>query len=425
MKNKKSVKCFLASVMLLASLPMLAACGSGTVQKTESSQSSVSATEESSQKSNEASNEEESQKTSSQTVSEVSEEPIAFVPEEWNDEGIFSEYYEEAYMLMKSMSLDKQIGQMIFAGSPGDNAVELAKEYYLGGYVLFASDFKGKNADEVSDMLKQYKESTKIPLAIAVDEEGGTVVRVSGNELLSEKPFASPREIYESGGMEALKTTEQEKAILLKKLGIDINLAPVCDIAVNEDEFMYDRSLGQSTDITSQFVAQTVKIYQENGISATLKHFPGYGGNVDTHTGTAVDNREYSVFEETDFKPFEAGIAEKASFVMVSHNIVNCMDEKNPSSLSAEVHRILREEMNFTGLIITDDLSMGAVTEYSGEYDAFVTAVLAGNDIITTGSPAEAIESIRTAVENGVIPAEKIEHAVMRILAWKLQVGLL
>lgn len=410
MKFRKVTKVFLVGI--LAAI-ILTSCSktpdTSSVVSEPSSVSSVSQTESSENSAN------------IQTDSEISEnsEPVSIVPQEWQDNGIFSAYYEDAYTLMESMSLEEKVGQMIFASCPTDGtAVSLAQECYLGGYVLFWSNFNDMTTDEVKTMLEEYKSALPISLALAVDEEGGTVVRVSSHENLADEPFASPREIYAEGGLELLKTKETEKAILLNSLGIDINLAPVCDIATEEGDFMYDRSLGENADITSQFIAQTVEAYQENGISATLKHFPGYGSNTDTHTGTAIDTRPYSDFVAEDFKPFQSGIDSGANFVMVSHNIVTSMDTENPSSLSATVHKILREDLGFTGLIATDDLSMGAIANYEG--DPFVAAVLAGNDIIMTSDPRAAFQSVLTAAENGTINEDEIDHAVFRILAWKL-----
>ncbi len=404
----KSVCCVLWAALLLSS------CSTG------ESMSSVVSTPSDESVSVSAENYENSENTEN---SQNSEGMVSVVPQEWQDNGIFSAYYEEACTLMEHMSIEEKIGQMIFASCPTNGtAVEVAQKYHLGGYVLFWSNFKDMTKDEVKSMLAEYKAALPVELALAVDEEGGTVVRVSSHEALADEPFASPREIYAEGGLELLKVKETEKAVLLNDLGIDINLAPVCDIATETGDFMYDRSLGESADITAQFVAQTVEAYQKNGISATLKHFPGYGSNTDTHTGTAVDTRPYSDFVAEDFKPFQSGIESGADFVMVSHNIVTSIDGENPSSLSAAVHKILREDLGFTGLITTDDLSMGAIANYDG--NPFIAAVLAGNDIIMTGEPEEAFQSIYTAVEDGTINEQQIDHAVFRILAWKLSTSM-
>ena len=159
----------------------------------------------------------------------------------------------------------------------------------------------------------------------------------------------------------------------------------------------------------------------EEGISSTLKHFPGYGNNEDTHTGIAYDNRPMSTFESSDFLPFLAGIKAGAPAVLVSHNIVNCMDSGAPASLSKEVHRILREELGFTGVIMTDDLAMQAIPSYTGGQDPSVMAFQAGNDILLTSDLAGGVAAIKQAVTDGTITEQEINERALRILAWKLQ----
>ena len=188
---------------------------------------------------------------------------------------------------------------------------------------------------------------------------------------------------------------------------------------------MYDRSLGQDPDITSDFVRRFTKVSQDEGISVTLKHFPGYGNNVDTHTGIAIDERTYETFVQNDFKPFKAGIDEGAHMVLVSHNIVNCMDDEHPASLSSKVHEILRNELGFTGIIVTDDLEMDAIKQYFTEYSPNVAAVLAGNDMLCVSDYEQAFKDITEAVQNGRIDTDILDHAAVRVIAWKYVKGLI
>ncbi len=347
------------------------------------------------------------------------------VPSEWRDGGIFSDYYEKACFRMEQMTTDEKVGQLILARCPADDAYELAKEFHLGGYVLFYRDFEDKTKDDVIKEMVSYTKAQDIPMIISVDEEGGTVSRLSGHSDLTEEDFLSPREIFGQGGIEAIQKDALRKAQLLVNLGINTNLAPVCDICTGEDKFMYDRSLGQSTDVTCRFVREVTKISQENGISVTLKHFPGYGNNEDTHTGIAVDKRNIETFESTDFKPFKAGIDEGAHVVLVSHNIVECMDAEKPASLSENVHEILRKELGFTGIVITDDLGMGAISEYSPDQSVVVNAFLAGNDMLCVSDIDSTYDKLLEAVHSGVIEKDALNHSVMRILAWKYAKGLL
>ena len=442
MKKNKANKLRIASLLIAAALVTCTAGCSGqqkkvsdvtaktsSASKNESSQQSV--TESSVWRPSADSDEspvsvpEGSQEISEPSKIESSQESPFAVPEEFLDNGIYSEYYEDAYRYMTAMTLEEKVGQMIFAGLPAEDRVETAREYHLGGYVLFGNDFAGKSKEEVTSMISSLVISQKIPLSIAVDEEGGTVTRVSGKKELSSHEFMSPRELYKAGKMAYIQSDADEKATLLKELGIDINLAPVCDIATNKKDFMYERSLGEDTKTTAEFVKIITEISRNRGVSVTLKHFPGYGGNVDTHTGTAVDKRELKEFEEKDIIPFKAGIDAGADFVMVSHNIVNCMDDKNPASLSENVHKYLREKLGFTGIIITDDLSMGAITKFAGTETPAVAAVLAGNDVIAVSSSMieSSFNSILEAVNSGKIKQKDIDRSVMRIIARKYYMG--
>ena len=158
---------------------------------------------------------------------------------------------------------------------------------------------------------------------------------------------------------------------------------------------------------------------------SVLKHFPGYGDNVDTHTGIAVDERPWERFMIHDFAPFREGILCGAGAVLVSHNIVTCMDGELPASLSPEVHRILREELGFEGVILTDDLDMSAVKAYAAEGSVAELAVLAGNDMIVTSDFEKQIPLVLEAVEAGRIEESMLDEAVRRVLGWKYDLGLI
>ena len=352
---------------------------------------------------------------------ETSVTPIPGLPDEYNDGGIFSEYYIDAYRYLATMTLDEKIGQMLMSGLPAEDEIEIARENHLGGYLLFGNDFAYQTKDQVISKISSLAISQKVPLCIAVDEEGGDVTRIGAKKELSPHEFLSPRELYKRGGMAYIQSDADEKATLLHELGIDVNLAPVCDISTNKKDFMYSRSLGEDAKTTSEFVRIVTELSQKRGVSVTLKHFPGYGSNTDTHYGSSVDTRTLEDLKKSDLVPFEAGIKAGAHFVMVSHNIVSCLDEDKPASMSEKVHELLRKDMGFTGLIITDDLSMGAISKYTSGETPAVAAVLAGNDImiISSGMIESSLNSIKAAVQSGKISEDTINHAAFRILAWK------
>ena len=328
-------------------------------------------------------------------------------------------------VLLEMMPTEYKVGQLFLARCPAENALEDIKTYHLGGYVLFGRDFDGETPDSITDTLARYQLASSIPLLIAVDEEGGTVCRVSSNPAFRAVRFPSPRNLYASGGMDAVLETEAEKAALLYSLGINVNLAPVCDMTNKLSSFLYSRSLGQSPEITGTFAAEAVAIMKEHRVGGVLKHFPGYGDNADTHTGTAIDERSLEQLESCDLIPFQMGIDSGCGAIMMSHNIITSLDGDSPATLSPAVHNYLRETMGFEGVILTDDLAMGAITETYGTGEAAVLAVLAGNDILCCTEYREQYQAVLEAVEDGRISMEILETAVMRILKWKQALGLL
>ena len=330
-----------------------------------------------------------------------------------------------AQELLDGMTLEEKVGQMFIARCPETDAAQLAADYHLGGYILFGRDFKDKTAEQVTTDIQSYQDAAEIPLLIAVDEEGGTVNRVSSNPNLRSSPFRSPQSLYSEGGLELVRSDAQEKCRLLESLGININFAPVCDVSQDPADFIYDRTLGRDAQETSQYVAAVVETMAEEGMGSVLKHFPGYGNNADTHTGVAYDDRPYDTFLTSDFLPFQAGIAAGADMVLVSHNIVSAMDEASPASLSPEVHRVLREDLGFTGVIVTDDLVMDGVRDFAGDDEAAVLAVQAGNDLLCCTDFQTQVPAVLAAVESGEITGEQIDAAVLRVLTMKLRLGIL
>ena len=331
----------------------------------------------------------------------------------------------KAQEILDGMTLEEKVGQMFIARCPETDAAQLAADYHLGGYILFGRDFKDKTAEQVTTDIQSYQDAAEIPLLIAVDEEGGTVNRVSSNPNLRSSPFRSPQSLYSEGGLELVRSDAQEKCRLLESLGININFAPVCDVSQDPADFIYDRTLGRDAQETSQYVAAVVETMAEEGMGSVLKHFPGYGNNTDTHTGVAYDDRPYDTFLTSDFLPFQAGIAAGADMVLVSHNIVSAMDEASPASLSPEVHRVLREDLGFTGVIVTDDLVMDGVRDFAGDDEAAVLAVQAGNDLLCCTDFQTQVPAVLAAVESGEITEEQIDAAVLRVLTMKLRLGIL
>ena len=225
--------------------------------------------------------------------------------------------------------------------------------------------------------------------------------------------------------MEQVLALESEKSQLLRSLGLNMNMAPVCDMADDPAAFLYRRSLGLDAAGTSDFVSRTVEVMAQSGVASVLKHFPGYGNNADTHTGIAVDKRTLEELSSRDLKPFAAGIAAGCDAILVSHTIVEAFDPELPASLSPEVHRYLREDMGFDGVIVTDDLVMQAITDRYGAGEAAVLAVLAGNDLLCSTDYALQYQAVLDGVYTGRIGIDVLNNAARRVLTLKHDLGLL
>ncbi len=343
------------------------------------------------------------------------------VPETWNDNGIFSEFYEMAYAKMKTLSLDEKIGQIFLVRVPEKNQISDLEKYQFGGYLLFERDFNNKTKKEVVDMIDGFQNVSKIPLLIATDEEGGKVSRLSSNTNLVSTPFKSSSELYEEGGMEAIKKDTINKSDVLEDLGINLNLAPVVDVATDPNSYMYERTIKQNTSITSSYAKTVIEASLGSKVSYTLKHFPGYGDNADTHETSTTDNRTYATIMEDDIPPFRAGIKAGAEAVLVGHTTVPAMDTENPSSLSASTHNVLRNELGFTGIIITDDLAMGAINVDN----AVTKAIKAGNDLLIVTDYESSIKEVMDAINDGTISESMVDKMAFRVLAWKYYKGLM
>lgn len=320
---------------------------------------------------------------------------------------------------IKNMSLEEKAAQVLLVRCTGNDAASVMKNYNFGGYTLYAVDFEDKTYDSAKSFISDIKSSAKITPFIAVDEEGGNVVRVSKFTSFRDTPFDSNLNIYKTSGLDGISENAKEKAKLLTDLGINLNLAPVCDIA-NEGDYIYNRTFGTDAENTGNAAKEIVNVSGKYGLLSCLKHFPGYGSNVDTHTGIAVDERSLESFRNNDFIPFEIGIqGDYLPAILVNHNIVKCMDESTPASLSVNVHKILREEIGFKGVIITDDLGMDGIKAYTGKISPYVMGLISGNDLLCVSDPYTAYNDILSALSDGTLSEDIIDEHIVRILKMK------
>lgn len=318
--------------------------------------------------------------------------------------------------ILEGLTLEAKVRQMLLVHGSATISTRTAADY--AGYIFFADFFRDRTPDEVRTLLEKINSRTNVPfpMLFAVDEEGGTVNRISGFSQYRETKFPSPRKIYQQAGLSGLVLDTRDKAMFLKGLGINFNLAPVADVSSDPESFIYPRTLGLSTDETASAIRAMILTMTEENILSSLKHFPGYGDNVDTHQAIAVDDSTMPDLEQR-LKPFQAGIDAGADTLMVSHIIIRAFDENVPASLSGKAHAYIRQVMGFNGVILTDDLQMKGLTQITD--DPFAAAVLAGNDLLITDEPDQAVQSIIKAVEDQVISEGQIEASVLRVLTLK------
>lgn len=368
------------------------------------------------------------------------------IPENPNVEtDIFSEHYTQAEEKMQTMTLDEKIGQMFIIGTSSSTNYTTLNQYPFGGHLYLLSSFKDSSGqilkvDAVKQQIMTSQQTAKIPLIMSIDEEGETVSRLNSTLVpeLGIEPFKNSSDVYNAGGLEAIRNDTINKSRVLKDLGFNLNFAPDVDIA-DEGFYIYKRTLKQDATTTAEFAKTVIETSKGTGVSYSMKHFPGYGNSTDTHSGFSTDNRELSEFENKDLIPFKAGIKANAEIIMVSHNIVTCIDEEDPASISKPIHDYLRNDMGYTGIIITDAINMDAIAKKYSTRDSVIKSIKAGNDIIclvmdegqqdVTGGEtltyAGIIKYVSDAVSNGQISEETINIAVKRIIAWKYYKGLM
>ena len=327
--------------------------------------------------------------------------------------------------LAASMTTEEKVGQLFLARYDAAGAADHVQRYHLGGWILFSGDFEYHTPESIRAEIDALQALSPVPMLMAVDEEGGTVTRISRHSAYRDSKFPSPRYLYANGGQELLLTTEAEKCRLLTSVGMNVNMGPVCDVTTDPAAFMYSRSLGQEPEATGRLIAAMVETMSDNRVGSVLKHFPGYGNNTDTHVGIAWDDRPLEALESADLVPFRAGIDAGCGAILVSHTIVEALDDTLPASLSPAVISYLRNEMGFDGVVMTDDLVMQAITDTYGAGESAVLAVLAGNDLLCASEYVTQYEAVLAAVQDGRIPMDRIDEAVYRVLRWKQELGLL
>ncbi len=317
------------------------------------------------------------------------------------------------------------VGRVVAAGEGTKNALAA---YPVGGLIYFAQNFKSR--EQTAEMLKNAQSYAKIPLFFGVDEEGGKVARLGSNPAMGVTKHPPMQQIGKSGDVTKAYAVGETLAKDLSALGFNVDFAPDADVLIyTENLEIGDRSFGTDPELVSVMVSNVVKGMEENGVSATLKHFPGHGSTyTNSHNGYAESKRTIDELRSAELLPFQSGIAAGADFIMVSHmTLINAAKEKVPCSVSREVITdLLKEELGYKGIVITDALNMGAVTEMYSAGAAAVKAVQAGTDMLLMPADFKAAHAaLLQAVESGEVPQSRIEESVRKILQLKMEKGLL
>ncbi len=337
----------------------------------------------------------------------------------------------------EDLTLEQRVAQLFFvtpnqlSGVDGTTvAGEITKEafekYPVGGIILMENNIQSE--DQVKELTEGYQligsELLDLPVFIGVDEEGGRVARIANAGIMDTPHFSSMYEVGASGDPQEAYRVGKEIGTYLADLGIDTDFAPVADVWSNaENQVIGDRSFGTDPEKVAEMVTEAVRGFHDSQIRTAVKHFPGHGNTAeDSHSGFAYNYGTKEELENGEWKPFAAGIKEQSEFVMVGHICCpNILSEETPASLSEElVTGVLRNEMKFNGIIITDAMDMGAVTAHYSSGEAAVRALEAGVDMILMPEHfQEAYEAVLQAVRDGRISEERIQESVSRILDCK------
>lgn len=297
----------------------------------------------------------------------------------------------------------------------GDTTKQKLSEYPVGGLVYFSKNIK--SADRLKEMLDTTRNTMIYPVFLAVDEEGGSVSRVAGAGLADDVGDMS--EIGSTCDPEKAKEAGTTIGTYLSQFGFNVDFAPVADVVSAENAVIGNRSFGSDPNVVGTMVAAEVQGLQESGVSACLKHFPGIGDTTtDTHDEKAVSEKTLEDMQQTDLPAFQSGIDAGADFVMVSHmSLPNVVGDDTPCSLSgAVINDLLRNQLGYDGIVITDALDMSAITDSYSSAEAAVKAIEAGADMLLMPENfEEAYQGVLDAVQNGTISEDRINESLKRI----------
>ena len=343
-----------------------------------------------------------------------------------------------ARQTLSAMTEDEKIWQLFYvtpelltgvdtATRAGDSTKTALEKMPVGGIIYFAKNFEDRA--QTQEMLHNTKSYTKIPLFLGTDEEGGTVSRVGSNPAMGGIEVPSMQSLGEQADPAAVYQAGQNIAESLRAVGLNMDFAPVADVASSGASVIGSRSFGPDAQLCASMVSVLTGSLQAKGIVPCLKHFPGYGSAItDDHYGTSVLTKTLDDLEACDLLPFASGIEAGAPFVMVSHlSIPEVVGDETPCDLSSKiVSEILRNKLGFTGVIITDSHQMASITDQYSSGEAAVKALQAGVDMILMPQDLQAaFDGVKAALSSGTLTQERLDESVLRILQVKAEYNIL
>lgn len=313
-------------------------------------------------------------------------------------------------------------GTVTVTGETSRNAIASKP---VGGIIYFSPNLETR--EQTISMISGLQEASKLGLFISVDEEGGPVVRIADNPNMGTTYFPAMGKI---SGVEKAYEVGAVTGAEIKELGFNLDFAPVADVFSNpNNKVIGNRAFSSDPKIAAQLVEACTKGFRDSGVLCTLKHFPGHGDTgTDSHYGAAESNKTLEELEACEFLPFKAGIAAGANVVMMGHvTLPNVTQEDLPATLSHEiVTGILREKLGYEGLVITDAMNMGAITNHYSSGEAAVLALNAGVDMILMPNDLnDAVKGVLKALEEGKLTQEQLDEKVLRILQIKIEAGII
>ncbi|GAA0133294.1 beta-N-acetylhexosaminidase [Paenibacillus sp. YSY-4.3] len=339
---------------------------------------------------------------------------------------------DSARRMLEQLSTAEKIGQLVVVGvegtAPDDTARQFIESHHVGGFIFYKNNISdSKQAVAFFNQLKKMNANNKVPLLLSVDEEGGRVSRMP-EEF---KALPSAQIIGEAGSTELASGLGSVIGKELAGFGLNMDFAPVLDINSNPDNpVIGSRAFGSNAEIVSEMGIAMFQGIGQEGVIPVLKHFPGHGDtSVDSHLGLPVVEHDMERLRKLELVPFIRAIEEGADVVMVAHLLMPKLDAEQPASFSkAVIHDVLREELGFEGVVITDDMTMGAIVKHYDIGEAAVKFIQGGGNIVLVGHERErqlaVIDALTAAVKRGAISPEVLDERVYSILKLKEKYGL-